>query len=288
MFATRNKIFICLLLTPFLLFAQGKVKKSTYTSYILGTEKEYSIYLPSDYADSSVEYPVLYLLHGAWGNHRDWPEKGNIAYLATKSIKEGKALPMIIVMPDASGKNYNYAGMHMGYFNYQDWRYQDFFIEEFIPFIEQKYRIKAGKEHRAIAGLSMGGGGSVIFAQKYPDYFGTACSLSGSLTVSRTTPTEDMNLYYLEKARENEPLAFLTNANPETVEKLKTIRWYFDCGDDDYLAPGNLRFYQAMKEKNIPFEFRMNDGEHRWEYWQAGIIPVLQYISIGFGQAERK
>lgn len=282
-------IFICLFLIPFFIYSQqGRIEQGKIFSSILKTEKEYSIYLPPNYDSSTVKYPVLYLLHGAWGEHRDWATRGNISYLTDKTIKEGKSLPMIIVMPDASGTRENHAGDHMGYFNYQDWKYQDFFIQELIPFIEQKYRAKGAKTNRAIAGLSMGGGGSVIFAQKYPDYFGTACSLSGLLMDSHASPSEDINSAFIEKMREDDQTVFVTKADSIATEKLKTVRWYVDCGDDDYLIKGNISFFMAMKEKHIPLEFRINDGEHRWEYWQAGIIEVLQYISIGFANSDSK
>jgi len=65
---------------------------------------------------------------------------------------------------------------------------------------------------------------------------------------------------------------------------LKTVRWYVDCGDDDYLSKGNVLFYLAMKEKEVPLEYRMRNGGHTWDYWQTGLVSVLQYITVGFAE----
>ena len=117
----------------------------------LGCDKSYCIYLPESYGDESKSFPVLYLLHGLTDNNRAWRDKGKVDSIATKIFALGAAQEMIIVMPDA-GTAFD------GYFNCEGWRYESFFFSEFIPHIEGKYRIKADKGHRAIAGLSMGGG----------------------------------------------------------------------------------------------------------------------------------
>ncbi len=276
------KIVLLFCLCTTLVAQKSSIKYGKIHSEILGVDKEYSIYVPNGYDTDNRKYPVLYLLHGAWGNHKNWIDSGNISFISDKVISEGFAVPMIIVMPDARGKEDNYGGHHMGYFNYQDWKYQDFFIEEFIPAIEKEYRVIADKQHRAIAGLSMGGGGSIIFAQKYPDYFASSCSLSGALIASDETPSRDVDVDFLKKMKDDDPTAFLKAANNETLSKLKQIRWYVDCGDKDFLAKGNVTFFLTMRDKEIPLEYRMRGGAHTWDYWQSGVVSVLQYISVGF------
>lgn len=261
---------------------KGSVKSGKIYSRILGVDKEYSVYLPDGYETSGYKYPVLYLLHGAWGNHTNWLNAGNLAFVADKTIKEGFASQMVIVMPDARGKEDNFGGHHMGYFNYPDWKYQEFFILEFLPAIEKEYRIKSDKQHRAIAGLSMGGGGSIILAQKYPDYFGSACSLSGALIASDEIPSRDVDADFLREMKNDDPTAFLHNADKETLSKLNSVRWYVDCGDKDFLSKGNVLYFLAMKERGVSLEYRMRGGAHTWNYWQSGLVPVLQYISVGF------
>ena len=89
---------------------------------------------------------------------------------------------------------------------------------------------------------------------------------------------------FAESVRRMNAVDFVNNADPRQLEGLKSVRWYFDCGDDDYLYRGNLNLYMAMRVKNIPLQFRMRDGGHTWLYWQSALPSVLQFVSIGFGQ----
>ena len=134
------------------------------TSKILNMERKYAIYLPPDYATSKRSYPVLYLLHGAGDDQTGWVQFGEVLHITDQAISEGTATPMIIVMPDAD------TGQR-GYFNDPkgNWRYEDFFFEEFMPFIEKTYRIKGQKRYRAVAGLSMGGYLSFEILRQAPD-----------------------------------------------------------------------------------------------------------------------
>src|SRR6201989_2968915 len=128
-------------------------------SKILKMNRKYAVYLPPDYETSNRSYPVLYLLHGSGDDQTGWVQFGEVQHITDKSIAEGTATAMIIVMPDANtGRR--------GYFNdvKGDWNYEDFFFKELVPFIEKKYRAKTDKRFRAVAGLSMGGGGRFGYA----------------------------------------------------------------------------------------------------------------------------
>ena len=140
-------------------------------SKVLGCTKKYCVYLPAGYVDESRSFPVLYLLHGLTDTHTAWRDKGDVSRIATALFATGEAEEMIIVMPDA-GTIYD------GYFNVQGWMYEDFFFQEFIPYIEGKYRIVADKQHRAIAGLSMGGGGATGYALRHSSMFSSVYSMS--------------------------------------------------------------------------------------------------------------
>ena len=166
----KRAILSMLILVSALCKAQTVEEKSL-KSDILGCEKRYCIYLPQGYEESNIEYPVLYLLHGLTDNNTAWRDKGNVKDIATEIFNDGKAQKMIIVMPDA-GTTYD------GYFNCEGWRYEDFFFEEFIPHIEKNFRIKANREHRAIAGLSMGGGGTTGYALRHSEMFSSAYAMS--------------------------------------------------------------------------------------------------------------
>ena len=173
----KKLVFLYFLLLPIFVFAQSsKVYDNlSMTSKILDMERKYAVYLPPSYDHSERSYPVLYLLHGAGDDQTGWVQFGEIQHILDKAIKAGKATPMIVIMPDADTKV-------RGYFNSPDnkWRYEDFFFEELMPHVEQKFRIKGEKRFRAVAGLSMGGGGSFIYALHRPDLFSSACPLSAS------------------------------------------------------------------------------------------------------------
>src|SRR6188508_1068495 len=155
----------------------GKVFDNlSFKSKILNMDRKYAIYLPPDYESSSRSYPVLYLLHGGGDNQTGWVQFGEVQHITDKAIADGIATPMIIVMPDANTGTRGYSNTPNG-----EWKYEDFFFQEFMPFVEKTYRIKADKRYRAIAGLSMGGGGSFFYALHHPELFSAACPLSASV-----------------------------------------------------------------------------------------------------------
>lgn len=263
--------------------AESRIEHISFQSGALGAEKPYTVYLPDGYDASDRSYPVLYLLHGAWGNDRDWTEKGNMKEIADLAIASGTSTPMIVVMPDARGEGEDFGGKNMGYFSVPGWDYEKYFYDELIPDVERRYRAEGDKRHRAIAGLSMGGGGSAYYAQKYPEWWGSACSLSGALGYVPPLAGEDSDGGAFDRAMKlTDPLTYVSNAEGEDVDALKSVRWYVDCGDDDFLADGNVAFYQAMKKAGVPLQFRMRDGGHTWLYWQTSLPEVLRFVSIGF------
>jgi enterochelin esterase-like enzyme len=279
---------IAVLLTPWMLSAQtGKVHDNlAMSSKILKAERKYAIYLPPDYETSQRSYPVLYLLHGGGDDQTGWVQFGEVLNITDKAIRDGKATPMIIVMPDANtGKR--------GYFNdvKGEWRYEDFFFEELMPFVERTYRIKKDKRYRAVAGLSMGGEGSFVYALHHPELFSSACPLSagtGPLTLDNTkehlkrreisyTTDAEVEAYYKRYS-----VLELINAIPD--DQKKAVRWYIDCGDDDFLFEGNSLAHIALRKKEIPHEFRISDGGHNWTYWRNALPTVLAFVSDAFHQ----
>ena len=161
--------------TSLVILAQtGKVYDNlSLKSKLLNMDRKYAIYLPPDYETSQRTYPVLYLLHGGGDDQTGWVQFGEVQYITDKAIREGTATPMIIVMPDANtGRR--------GYMNdaTNTWKYEDFFFQELMPFVEKTYRIKADKHYRAVSGLSMGGDGTFTYALHHPELFAAACPLS--------------------------------------------------------------------------------------------------------------
>lgn len=261
--------------------AQSRIETITIPSALLGCQRPCSVYLPDGYDRSGESYPVLYLLHGASDEHDAWVKKGNMQQIVDETIAEGRAVPMVVVMPDASGEGEYHLGAHLGYFDVPGWPYERFFFEELIPAIESRYRIAGDKRNRAIAGLSMGGGGSAAYAQRHPDRFGAACPLSALLADSASGLRN--NEPFIRSVRETSPIAFLETMTAEQAAQLRTVRWRVDCGDDDFLWEDNIRFYTLMRRNAIPLEFRMRDGGHTWRYWSSALPEVLTFISSGFG-----
>jgi enterochelin esterase-like enzyme len=251
------------------------------TSEILHGERKYAIYLPWDYEISERSYPVLYLLHGRGDDQTAWIQFGDVHRIADEAIRNGIATPMIIVMPDATSGIENY-------FNRpdNDWRYEDFFFEEFIPFIEQTYRARSTRQYRAVAGLSMGGGGTFLYALHRPDMFYSAAPLSASFTLDM----EAFRKYFdISDALSNESLEaywrrhsvlYLIENMPE--DQKRAVRWYIDCGDDDFLYEPNAMAHIAMRKRGIPHEYRVRDGGHRWQYWREALPEVLRFVSEAF------
>ena len=169
----KRSITILFLIPVFSCFAQSGLLKESLKikSTILSKELEYSIYFPADYETSNRRYPVLYLLHGYSDDETGWTQFGEAHLICDRSIQAGESAPMIIVMPDAGVTWYinNYDGKM---------RYEDYFIKELIPHIDETYRTRTTKQYRAIAGLSMGGYGTLIMATKHPDLFSSAETLS--------------------------------------------------------------------------------------------------------------
>lgn len=260
----------------------GTVEHCSMSSDVLGVNKDFSIYLPNGYEDSDQRYPVLYLFHPAGGTHEMWISMGNLPQIADDAIHSGMAVPMIIVMPDASGNGDFHLGPHLGYFSVPGWDYESYFHNELIPLIDSTYKTIADKKHRAITGASMGGEAAIAYAQKRPDVYGASCSMSGILGHPEQSQMAQTDKNYAASLIANDPSAFVQNATPQTVELLKGVRWYADCGDNDYFYEGNVGFFLAMKKQGIPIDYRMRSGVHGWYYWITGLAPILHFLSIGF------
>lgn len=255
-----------------------------FKSEILGKDVNYTIYLPPDYETSSRTYPVLFLLHGYSDDHTGWMHYGEMNRIADELINEGQIASLIIVVADAKKTWYvnNFADTE---------RFEDMYITEFIPYIEKTYRARANKLGRAIGGLSMGGYGSLLYALKYPDMFSVCVAMSAAVftdeeLISRITSQEQSygyeNLYGItsEKLsdhwRKNSVLDIVKNM-PD--EKKKSVKFYIDCGDDDFLFCGNSTLHITMRNLKVDHEYRVRDGGHSWTYWRQCLYDGLIYIN---------
>ncbi len=269
--------------------SRGVVKEGlTLDSKILGTKVRYSIYLPFDYETSSRFYPVVYLLHGYTDNDMGWIQFGEANLIADEGIAKREIPPMIIAMPDAGASWFinNYNGSV---------RYEDFFFQEFMPYIESHYRIRSEKNYRGVAGLSMGGFGTLVYAIRHSDQFAAAAALSAAVNTEEQLVAMDERAWsrwpatvYGPGSGEARLTEHLLSYHPihlvETgeIEKLKSVRLFLDCGDDDYLTIGNAMLHVALTQKQIPHEYRVRDGAHAWSYWRSGLLEALKFIGASF------
>jgi len=260
-------------------------------SKLLKKDVRYTVYLPYDYDSSNRYYPVVYLLHGYSDNDMGWLQFGEANLYADKAIADQEIPPMILIMPDA-GVSY--------YINNHDNSvpYEDFFIKEFMPFIEQKYRIRAEKRYRGVAGLSMGGFGALIYALKHPDKFAACGAFSAAVrTVESFSEMSEERwkrgasvLYGPDLGGENRITDHLLNNNiihlVETgdVKRIGSVRFWIDCGDDDFLYKGNSMLHILMRDRKIKHEYRVRNGGHSWSYWRTGLIDALKFNGGDFPQ----
>ena len=224
----------------------------TLESRILGGEQHYAVYLPPSYAKEPLRrYPVLYLLHGMYQDYKSWFSDGGLQAAADKAIAEGAA-EMIIICPN---------GFNSFYYNTADMRYEDFFIQEFVPEVERRYRILSEKEHRNIAGLSMGGFGATYLAFQHHELFGNAYSTSGGFIEPATTLLKN-----------------IINAKLAT-EKSHFPTYTLECGEEDVLViESNKTLSQFLDEKQINYTKIFRQGTHNWKFWKESLPKILRSV----------
>ena len=279
------------IITPFLLYSQeSKVYDSVVLkSKILNKNKIFAIYLPPGYEASHVQYPVLYLLHGGDGSQVDWIQRGNVKQTSDSLIRTGGSVPMIIVMPDAEMTFYlnNVEGKY---------QFEDYFFRELIPFIEKHYRCRTEKKYRAISGLSMGGFGCLLYALHHPELFNSCYAMSAAVRtdeeIKKMSLVDFQRRYQtaLGEVQEGKPrITEFWNQNSVlylmkkmSEDQKKAVRYFFECGDDDFLYNGNAMLHIVMRDANIPHEYRVRDGGHTWDYWRSALPSALKFVSEGF------
>ena len=279
---------ICLILLlslSFLPLRAGTVVTDSIASRVLGSTVKYNVYLPEGFGKTDRHYPVVYLLHGLSDDYAAWEEKGRMQIVTDELIRSGEARPMVIIMPNAGGADIH--NVWNGYFNMPGWNYEDFFFGELMPFVEQKYTCGGSKGQRAVMGLSMGGGGSTVYAQRHTDLFSSCYAMSPWLDnqadeVGPDGAARDKFYYVCQAVRDYSAIAFVANADDATLNRLRTVKWFIDCGDDDFILDLSLQMYQVMRRKRVPCELRVRDGVHNWEYWHLALRLSLPFASRNF------
>lgn len=281
----KKTIFAALMLLLCLPVAAGRIVTDTVKSQVLGADVPLNVYLPVGFdKNESLKYPVIYLLHGFSDDYRAWRDKGQMQTVVDELIGTGECVPVVIVMPNAGGPDTR--NTWNGYFNMPGWNYEDFFFQEFLPTVEKKYRAVGDKQHRAVMGLSMGGGGSTVYCQRHPDMFSSCYAMSPWLDNERVDfkpeSEKDKGKFVRNAVHEHSALRFVEQADDATKEKLRSVKWFFDCGDDDFLFDQSVRMHQLMRAAWIRDELRIRNGVHNWEYWHTALRTALPFASRNF------
>ena len=254
----------------------------------LKRDVKYRVYTPNGYRTTSIYFPTLYLLHGLYGNEANWstPEQGNMQAICDEYFAEHPEQKRIVIMPDGGNLWYRDSADDSS-------KYETFFFEELIPEVQKRFRCKTEGETRAIAGLSMGGYGSLLYATHRPDMFSACYAMSAAIRtrsdVARQSPEEFLRRYRSrgdQQAGDSERFDDYYNANdpialvkelPEDAKE--SLRFLLDCGDDDRLLVGNLAFFLVARQSGVSCELRVRDGGHDWEYWRTALPAALEFIA---------
>lgn len=240
----------------------GNVSKVWYDSPTLGMQRRMTVYTPAGYEkNTKTKYPVLYLLHGSGGDEDAWGDLGRAVQILDNLIAEGKAEPMILVMPNGVYFNQAAPGAAINMFQptMTNSRSQSTVeIEESFPdiikYIEANYRVKKDKNNRAVAGLSMGGRQSAALSRKYPTMFGYVGMFSG------VVPPEEN-----DKAL-------------EAVFAAKPKLYWIACGKTDGVMKNSLLLKEYCEEKGYPVSFYESEGGHIWRNWREYLTIFAQKL----------
>ena len=231
---------------------RGTISNPWYDSKILGINRRLTVYTPYGYeANPKAKYPVLYLLHGAGGDEEAWSSMGRAAQILDNLIAKGLAEPMIVVMPNGNPNQQAAQTFGLPTTEY-DWRdpanrnlYVQSLCEEIVPFIEKNYRVVAKKSHRAIAGLSMGGGHTIAASGMYPNTFDYICPLSMG-------------------ANKSEEL----NAQLQGIKKAGYKLYWLACGNTDFLFENANELDGALTANGLEHTYYVSEGGHVWANWR--------------------
>jgi Enterochelin esterase and related enzymes len=245
----------------------GTVSRVWYNSPTLKMQRRMTIYTPAGYETSGKKYPVLYLLHGAGGDEEAWIALGRSAQIMDNLIAMNKAVPMIVVMTNGNptkqaAPGEAAEGMYKPSMNIYSQKPVNSMEESFpdvMNYIEKNYRTINDKAHRAICGLSMGGGHSLTISKKYPDKFDYVGLFSAA-----TLMTYNKNISEAEKA------VLMTQTEKELAAQFKTAPklYWIGIGNSDFLYKDNQEWRKLLDSKGYKYEYVETDGGHIWRNWR--------------------
>jgi len=238
--------------------SHGKIDTLNYNSSTVGTERTTLAYTPPGYS-AEKNYPVLYLLHGIGGDEFEWLNGGHPEIILDNLYAEGKVEPMIVVLPNGRAmKDDRAEGNIMAPDKVQAFAtFEKDLLNDLIPFIENKYPVIADREHRAIGGLSMGGGQSLNFGLGNLSVFAWVGGFSSAPNTKQ-------------------PQELIPNPE-ETKEKLKLL--FISCGDKDGLISFSKRTHDYLTENNIAhYYYVIPEGQHDFKVWKDSLYNFAQLL----------
>lgn len=237
--------------------AHGIIDTITYASSTVGNNRKSLIYTPPGYTKKK-KYPVLYLLHGIGGDEKEWLKGGSPQIILDNLYADGKIEPMIVVLPNGRAmKDDRATGNVMAPDKVQAFaNFENDLLKDLIPFIEKKYSVYTDREHRAIAGLSMGGGQSLNFGLGHLDKFAW---VGGVSSAPNTKPPQELV---------PDPAA--------AREKIKLL--FISCGASDGLISFSARTHAYLQQNNVPHIYFIEPGVHDFKVWKNGLYMFSQLL----------
>lgn len=236
---------------------QGKIDTISYNSKTVGVTRRALIYTPPGFSKKK-KYPVLYLLHGIGGDEKEWLRGGRPQVILDNLYASGKIEPMIVVMPNGRAmKDDRATGNIMAPDKVEAFaNFEKDLLNDLIPFIEKKYPVLTGREHRAIAGLSMGGGQSLNFGLGNLDKFAW---VGGFSSAPNTKKPEELV------------------PDPEAAKNQLKLLW-ISCGDNDRLIAFSKRTHDYLYEHGVPHIYYIEPGVHDFKVWKNGLYMFTQFL----------
>jgi S-formylglutathione hydrolase FrmB len=265
----------------------GRAECRSLPSKILGHPVAYCVILPRGYdTNPTAQYPVLYFLHGLGGNEQTLIESGGMSEI--EDLRAANHIGEFLVVAPNGGRTF--------FINSRDGRvrYEDFFIQEFIPFIESHYRIHAVRKDRGVTGVSMGGYGALRFGFKYPELFGSVSAHSAALIekLPKFEGSDDQTsgIARILGGSFGNPVdpKYWVRESPFTIvrttPKPEALGIYFDCGTDDDFGfnVGAQKFHDLLVSRGIPHEFHLYPGGHDMDYFSEHLPASLEFHSRAF------
>lgn len=248
----------------------GELILESHKSDFLQATKQFYVVLPRSY-DGKREFPVIYVLHGAWGSYKDWPSHMDVTKLAN-------AYDVILVFPDGGQ-----FGWYLDSPVEPKSQYESYIIKELIPYIDSHYLTIANARGRGIVGLSMGGHGAITLAFKHPDLFASASSLSGVLDLTRHS--NDFELPKRLGSIRTNRAAWEANSALHLARQLTPdfpVKLFVDVGTSDFTLAANRAFAKEVTGRGVPLKYVERPGTHDWAYWTGNIAEHIAFHAAAF------